>query len=159
MKDLFEQLGEQQIVAATRRKHAREEKKLGVKLVKSDKEAPMVLAGLEKKQAENSKQWRSYRREKRREYRSHLNGPYRAQFLELTRVLRTLTIDDGAQLIDYVRRAAWLRRAEKPVRQMALSIIAKAIERLRVRNGYEPFDDSNFGEEPTAFEIIREHLR
>jgi len=37
-------------------------------------------------------------------------------------------------------------------------MIGWAIARLRIRNGYPPFDDSLPGEDPTVFEIIRAEL-
>ena len=158
--DPFDAAGRAQLNVFARRKLEREEAKaIGVKLVKSDREAPRVLEGLEKKQAENTKQWRMYRREKRKEYWAHMRGPYRENFLELRRLLRGLSLHAADTVLEYVERAAWLHTADERTRHMALSLIAAAIARLRERNGYPPFDDSVYGEEPTVFEIVRERLR
>lgn len=119
----------------------------------------MVLTGLTKKRSENSKLYRLYRRAKRADYRKHLGGPLRTEWLALSRLLRKLSFDNPQEIVDYVAQAEWLHNADRDTKYMALSIIGHTISRLRVRNGYAPFDDSCYGEEPTAFEIIREQLR
>ena len=73
-------------------------------------------------------------------------------------MLRRLTIDDSAKLVDYVEQAQWLVDADRLTRYIVLSVIADKIVKLRIQNGYAPFDDSLPGELPTAFEIIRARL-
>ena len=157
MSNPFEDLAQAQMVRATKRMHERAEKKLAK--FTSLSQAPMVPTGLEKKQQESSRQFRLYRRAKRAEYRAQLDGPYRNQWRALSRVLRRLTLNNSSVLIEHVHNAEWLRQAGREERYIALSIIAHAIARLRIRNGYEPFDDSIPGEEPTAYELIYDMLR
>ena len=144
-------IADRQMVAASKRRAA--------KLYKSEHDAPMILEGAEKKLAQQSAQLRSYKRQRRALIRAQLMGPKKIQWLELTRVLRRMTIDDSATLINHVSQATWLHEADLDTRYVALSVIASAIVRLRTVNGYDPFDDSLPGEDPTAFEIIRGILK
>ena len=161
MSNPFEDLAQEQMVRATKRKHERAEKAFGATLnkYKTLADAPMVPTAQEKKQHENSKQFRIWRRYKRAEYRKQLEGPHGEQWRALARALRKLSIDNSELLITHIREAGWLDHLDRNERYVALSIVADAIAKLRVRNGYAPFDDSLPGEEPTAFEIIREMLR
>lgn len=148
---------ELQMVSASKAKLRAAEKRAAK--YKRDSDAPMILEGLDKKLAQQSAQVRAYKRQRRALIRAQLMGPKKIQWLELTRVLRRMTIDDSAPLINHVSQATWLHEADLDTRYIALSIIAYAIVRLRTVNGYDPFDDSLPGEEPTAFEIIRGILK
>lgn len=128
------------------------------KIYKSDRDAPMVPGPQEKKQIEQSLQYRKYRRHKRAEIRSLLESPNRIPFLHLSRLLRRMTVQDGPQLVDHVLKAQWLVDADRLTRYIVLAVISDRISKLRVQNGYDPFDDSLPGELPTAYELIRAHL-
>ena len=147
-------VAELQMVSATKAKLRRQAAKY-----KRNSDAPMILEGLDKKLAQQSAQVRAYKRQRRALIRAQLMGPKKIEWLELTRVLRRMTIEDSAPLINHVRQAKWLHDADLDTRYVALSVIASAIVRLRTVNGYDPFDDSLPGEEPTAFEIIRGILK
>jgi hypothetical protein len=130
-----------------------------VKVVESDADAPMKLGPQEQKLADQSRQMRRYNAWKRSQYEELLRGPQGEQWRSLRRVLKHMTINDAAELVEYVRQQAWLLYANLHVRQIGLSLIADAIIKLRIQNGYSPMDDSLPGEPPTVFEIIRSELR
>ena len=160
MSNPFEQLADRQMVAATKAKHKAAEtrvRKREVKVVQSEADAPMKLSDMEQKQADQSTQLRAYRRWKREEIKSLLE-PHDG-WRELSRIMRGLTIEQAEALVDLVRAATWLRGADLKTRQVALSVIADVIIRLRISNGYPPMDDSLPGEALTVFEIIRNELR
>ena len=128
------------------------------KLYTSDKQAPLVPSAQEKKQRDATRQFRAYRRHKRAEIRALLEGQYRVPFLQLSRVLRRLTIEDTQPLLDYVEQAQWMVEADRVTRYIVLASISHRITKLRIQNGYAPFDDSLPGELPTVYEIIRARL-
>jgi hypothetical protein len=150
----FEQLAQQQMVQAFKRKHKRRE----AKLYQRDSDAPMVPGEQDKKQRDQQRMYRSYRRHKRAEIRALLEGQYRIPFLRLSRVLRRMTIEDGAALVEHVEQAQWMVEADRLTRYIVLAAISDKIVKLRIQNGYAPFDDSLPGELPTAYEIIRAKL-
>ena len=102
---------------------------------------------------------RAYNRGKREEVKTLLKGPHGDCWRDLVFVLRHLTMESASELIDYVRRQRWLLDAGLHERQLAMDIICSQIVRLRLENGYPPFDDGLPGEDPTAFEIIRDELQ
>jgi hypothetical protein len=157
----FERLAEQQMVAAAKAKHRAAEKREAtrkVKIAQSEKDAPMKLGELEQKQADQSTQFRAYKRAKREEARVVFERRP-ADWAGLSRVLRNLTIDTPETLLDYIANAAWLHEADLQTRQVVLSLVDNELVRVRLENGYPPIDDSLPGEAPTAFEIIREQLK
>jgi len=153
----FEQLAEQQMVAATKAKHRAREKR-EAKVVQSEKDAPMKLSEMEQQQADQSKQFRLYKQHKRAE-RMVVFERRAAEWSALSKVLRALTIDNVDTLIDFVAGSAWLHEADHNTRQVVLGVISNELIRVRRENGYAPMDDSLPGEDPTAFEIIRTMLK
>ena len=88
----FEQLAQQQMVRAwSSGKHAKREAKLYTK----DSDAPMVPSEQDKKQRDQQRQVRAYRRHKRAEIRTLLEGQYRIPFLQF--VARAAPPDDRRQ--------------------------------------------------------------
>jgi hypothetical protein len=156
----FEAFASGQMVSATKAKWRAYDKRQAskVKIYRSATDAPLVLTGLEKKQADVSSQLRRWRRWRRAIWKGHMRGPHRAQWLELSSLLRHLSFDNSGMLLDYLAAARWLLDADAATKQAALSMISAAIVRLRTRNGYPPFDDALPGEPPTAYEIAREIL-
>jgi len=157
----FEQLAEQQMVAATKAKHRANEKRAAkreAKVVMSDADAPMKLSELEQQQADQSKQFRLYRQHKRAE-RMVVFERRAAEWSALSKVLRALTIDNAETLLDFVDNSAWLHEADHHTRQVVLGVISNELIRVRRENGYSPMDDSLPGEPPTVFEIIRQKLK
>jgi hypothetical protein len=153
----FEALANAQMVSATKAKHRAREKRAAAKVVKSDSDAPMKLSAQEQDQADQSTQFRAYRRSKREEIKLLLE-PHK-EWPAFSKMLKGLTIDNAEHLIFHVDAAAWLHGADLKTRQAALSAIADAIIRLRIVNGYSPMADSLPGEEPTVFEVIRDRLK
>ena len=141
-----------------RRVDQRRAAKREAKLFAGDRDAPMVPTQQEKKQRDQQRQYRAYRRHKRAEIRTLLEGQYRIPFLQLSRVLRRLTIEDSKPLLDYVEQAQWMVDADRVTRYIVLAAISHRIIKLRIQNGYAPFDDSLPGELPTVYEIIRKRL-
>jgi hypothetical protein len=112
----------------------------------------------EKKLAEREQThrlWKEYRAERIGEL---LKGPYAKAAHELLVFLGTMTLTDGAALIDLVRRGPWCTAAAN-IRFEIISLIDAALTSQRERAGLPPFDDALPGEEPTAFLVIREMLR
>jgi hypothetical protein len=142
---------------ARMRAAARRESK--VKIVQSEKDAPMKLSELEQKVVDQSKQMRSYKAWKRAEFDEMLKGPNGDDWRILSTILRRLTINNGEELIEHIDGAGWLLDADLRTRQIAIALIANRIINLRLENGLAPMDDSLPGEEPTVFEIIRSKLR
>jgi hypothetical protein len=159
----FSTYGHQHIAAATRaqlRAAETRERKLKVKVVQSEADAPMKLGPMEQAMADSSAQGRRYARHRRRELKAALQGPDGERWRGLFTVLRALTIEDPGILVEYLHQQHWLMfDADLHTRQFALSLIDDAIVRLRIQNGYPPIDDSIFDEPPTIFEIIRKDLR
>jgi hypothetical protein len=155
----FEALAQQQMVAATKARHRAREKRAAAKVVKSERDAPMKLSAMEQEQADQSTQLRIWRAFHKAEMEAVRNGPHADDWRELERAVRALTIDNPDALVAHVQAAKWLRKADFQTRRVALSMISNAIIRVRIANGYAPIDDSLPGEEPTAFEIIRNELR
>ncbi|WLA79601.1 hypothetical protein [Bradyrhizobium elkanii] len=150
------------MAAATKARHKAaesRERNRKVKIVQSEKDAPMKLSEMEQKLADTSKQFRAYMRSKRAELKAMLQGPQGKHWHELVQRLRSLTIEESEPLIDYVKKARWLLDADLHTRQVALALIAGVIIRIREENGYSPADDALPGEPPTAFEIIRDELK
>ena len=159
MTNPFERLANAQMVAATKAKHRSAEKRAAAKVVKSERDAPMKLSEMEQIQADQSTQLRAYRAWKRAEVEALLNGPHGEDWKQLAKLLRSLSIESASELVDHIKASQWLRDADMQTRRTALSVISSVIIRLRIANGYPPIDDSLLGEEPTAFEIIRNELK
>jgi hypothetical protein len=121
--------------------------------------APMVPTPTEKKLREQQKLltvWRAWHREMEAEL---LTGPYGKDIKGLQTFIRTMPLSSAGALIKLIQGARWLRGADAATRQGVLWIVARGIQRLRERNGLDPFDDALPGEPPTAFEEIREMLK
>lgn len=136
-----------------------ERRAMKVKVVKSEADAPMKLSAMEQDQQDKSVQMRLYRRERRAQVAAMRDSIHGEAFQDLQRLLRRMTIEEADQLVAYVKSSGWLKQADLKTRQLVLSEIDDAIVRLRLINGYPPFDDSLPGEPPKAFEIIRDELR
>jgi len=156
----FEQLANRQMVAAAKAKHKAAEtraRKREVKVVQSEKDAPMVLSDREQAQADQSKQFRLYKLSRRQEQRAvahHRTADWKA----LSDVLHDLTIDNGQTLVDHIASSVWLR-ADLHTRRVVLGLVADELIRIRLENGYPPIDDSLPDEGPTLFEIVRKQLK
>lgn len=160
--DPFAQAAQEMATSALKAKMRAGEKRAAksrLKVVQSEKDAPMKLSDQDQKLAEQSTQLRRYKAWQREQVKEHLQSRYADHWRTFARTLRDLRLDNPDELIAYVRGAGWLHKADIEVRQTALSLIAGAIIRLRLVNGYAPMDDSLLGEPPTVFEIIRAELR
>jgi hypothetical protein len=99
--------------------------------------------------------WEKWRRER---VDALLAGPYGARAQSLIAFLETMTLDQGPQLIEFVRAADW-HRTDPDTRFEILALVNHALTALREQHGLPPFDDALPDEEPTAFIIIREMFR
>ena len=148
MNNPFEAVSARQTTAYTKARLRTAEKRAA--------KAPMKLTEQEQKQKDDARQVRLYRRWKRgqiREFRQRNPQVFR----DLRRLLRKTTLYNSELLLRFSRYH--LRQLKSHAdRSIALNMIGWAIARLRIRNGYPPFDDSLPGEDPTAFEIIRAEL-
>jgi|SRR6185436_10568436 hypothetical protein len=148
MNNPFEAVSARQTTAYTKARLRTAEKRAA--------KAPMKLTEQEQKQKDDARQVRLYRRWKRgqiREFRQRNPQVFR----DLRRLLRKTTLYNSELLLRFSRYH--LRQLKSHAdRSIALNMIGWAIARLRIRNGYPPFDDSLPGEDPTVFEIIRAEL-
>jgi hypothetical protein len=118
--------------------------------------APMKLTEQEQKQKDDARQVRLYRRWKRGQIREFRQRNPQV-FSDLRRLLRNTTLHNSELILRFSRYH--LRQLKSHAdRSIALNMIGWAIARLRIRNGYPPFDDSLPGEDPTVFEVIRAEL-
>ena len=148
MNNPFEAVSARQTTAYTKARLRTAEKRAA--------KAPMKLTEQEQKQKDDARQVRLYRRWKRgqiREFRQRNPQVFR----DIRRLLRNTTLYNSELLLRFSRYH--LRQLKSHAdRSIALNMIGWAIARLRIRNGYPPFDDSLPGEDPTVFEIIRAEL-
>jgi hypothetical protein len=87
-----------------------------------------------------------------------LAGPHGDAARALCRLLDNLTLADADALITAVGAGPWCE-TDADTRFQVLRLVDAGIVALRGKHGLPPFDDALPGEPPTAFEIIREHLR
>jgi hypothetical protein len=99
--------------------------------------------------------WKKWRRER---LEALLTGPHGAAAQELVAFLKTMKLEDGARLVEFVRVAGW-ERVDADTKFEVLSLINATITALRERAGLAPIDDPLPHEQPTAFLIIRELFR
>lgn len=109
---------------------------------------------LEEKQALN----KAYRAHKRAERERILCGPYGKDVRSLITFLRTLTFASAPALVKFVERSTWIRHAPDDVRYEVLSIVNRAIQKLREKEGLNPIEDALPEQPPTAFHVIREMI-
>ena len=154
MTNPFENLAEKQIAAPVKRKQAA----MALRLSRSEKDAPQKLTALEKSQRDRGIQTSLWRAAHRHELELAHAGPHGEELRFLESELRRLRLRRWRRIWWRSSQASPLRQAPPDIRYLALAAIGNAILRLRISNGYAPFDDSLPGEEPTAFEIIRSLL-
>lgn len=130
-----------------------------VRVVASDKDAPLVLRGAAKEMAETSAQLRRYQQLQAQERQQLLDGAHGEQVKALLTLLRSLTPDAAQGLLQLLERFHWFRDASDDERLVILRLIDTAISRMRVRAGLPPMDDSLPGEDPTVYEICRDRLK
>lgn len=100
--------------------------------------------------------WRKWRRER---LEALLAGPHGERARELIAFLERMALDEGSELIEFVRGGDW-HHADAGTRFEILSLINAAITALRERGGLAPFDDGiPPDEEPSALVILREMFR
>ncbi len=97
--------------------------------------------------------WRAGKKQQRTEL---MAGPHGKEIKGLMTFLRTMTLSSAPALITFIERAAWIRAAPEDVRHAVLEIVAIGIGNLRVKEGFERFDDALWDEPPKAFHIIRD---
>jgi len=102
-------------------------------------------------------EWNKWHKQRRDEL---LAGPYAKDTQELVTFLERMQLTDADNLIAHVESGPW-QGADKDTKFLTLEIISWTIVRLREQAKLPPYDDAMpfVGEEPTAFEIIREMLR
>ena len=158
MLNPFEAVADTQRHAASKAAERALERRMAKLVVKSEADAPMVVSEREKEQFEQSKQLGIYRKWLKQRRADLAEGPHGRDVAGLLQFIDSMTIESAPALVKLVQASAWLKATDERVRFEVLSIISAAIIRLRVRNGYPPFDDSLWDEPPTAFEVIRYEL-
>src|SRR5215831_15359460 len=96
--------------------------------------------------------WKKWRRER---LETLLAGPHGIAAQELVAFLKTMKLEDGTRLVEFVCAAGWAH-TDADTKFEILSLINATIIALRERAELSPISDSLPGEEPTAFLIIRE---
>jgi len=132
------------------------QKKARLRVVRNESEAPLVLRGAAKELAEDNAQLRRYQQFLMQELQALLSNDEEAR--ELAGFLRHLTYDALPSLLAFMAERDWFAWASLEQRVLILHFINNTICRLRVREGLAPIDDSLPGEDPSVFEICRQHL-
>jgi hypothetical protein len=112
----------------------------------------------EKALGERDDLFRLWERQRRERIEALLVGPHGARARALIAFVQTMSLDDGPQLIEFVRTGNW-HHADPDTQFEILSLINTAITALRERAGLLPLDDALPDEEPTAFLVLREMFR
>ena len=134
------------------------QRKREVKVVRSEREAPLVLRGAEQALAERSKQFARGKRWSTARLKELLAGPWGDQIRILLSFLHHMTIDDSQKLLVLLDELDWFAAADHDCRMNVLSEIDDAIMTLRQCNGYPEIDDALPGEELTIFQFIQRKL-
>src|SRR5262249_35757371 len=95
--------------------------------------------------------------QRREQLAAAMHGSWRAELRELVNFLSSMRLDNGAELIDLVRRSGW-RAAPRDLRYLILHETDLAIIKVRVAHGLDPIDDGLPAEPKTAFQVVREYL-
>jgi hypothetical protein len=96
--------------------------------------------------------WRAGKKQQRIEL---MTGPHGKDIKGLMTFLRIMTLSSAPALITLIERATWIRTAPEDVRHAVLEIVARGIGDLRVKEGFERFDDALWDEPPRAFHVIK----
>jgi hypothetical protein len=99
--------------------------------------------------------WKKWRRER---LETLLAGPHAIAAQGLVDFLQTMSLDDDARLVEFVRAAGW-ERVDADTKFEVLALINITLTALSERAKLPPINDSLPGEEPTAFLLIRELFR
>ena len=123
-----------------------------------------ILRAVEKRRQKRLKErdqlfrlWQKWHKERKA---ALLAGEWGEAAQELADFLEQMSLEDAPALVSLVASGPW-REANNDTRFLVLEIISHRIIYVRETNGLDPFDDSLpwSDDEPTAFEIIREHLQ
>lgn len=145
----YDRVAESQITSPTKAKMRAAAKRA--------EKAPMKPTAQEQAQIDGGRQMRQYRKWKRAQMRD-FRERHPDAFSMLRRTLRNLEALGPEGLVAWVQGAQWLKALSHADRLLVVGAIGKAIARLRVRTGADPYDDSMIDEPPTAFELIRTEL-
>jgi hypothetical protein len=127
----------------------------GVRVVRSEDNAPLVPTALEKEQRDNTAQFQRYKRAVQAESVALLNSEHGDNYSILLAVLRRMTAQSSRELVEYIKGAQWIKRCSTDQKFTVLSIIDMAIIRTRIRDGRAPMDDPLPDQPDSPFIIIR----
>ena len=155
MTSPFGQVADAQLSGAQK---ARERGKIRVEARRVERERVILMpTPLEKKQQDAAVQMKLYRAW-RRSIRTEILAECGPQFADLLRLIRNLEWTRAEDVVDFVRGARWLRRADDETRFETLRLIDGSLGRARVRHGLSELDDGLPGEPLTPFLKIRKML-
>lgn len=140
MSDPWERLADEQIVNPVKSRMKAAQTRAERKRQKALQERDILF-----------RQWTKWHREHKQEL---LTGRFSGPATALCEFLESMTIEDGAALIDLVSRGPW-RSTDKDTKFTVLSLIDHAICYLRKREGLYPIDDPLPGEEDSVFLCIK----
>lgn len=140
----FEALADSQIVSPVRQRLQRAE------------DRARRAAEAEKELRDEEKLGKLYRRWRKQKVEALLAGEFGREVKDLLSFVRTMTLSSAPALITLVEKAAWIRSMPLDDRHSLLQEIGHRITLLRLREGLPPFDDALPGEEPKAFETLKE---
>jgi hypothetical protein len=112
----------------------------------------------EKKQADDAKLLKQWRRWHREQLEQALAGPHGAMMAELVDRLSKLTQQSASALLHFVRAQNW-KSIDANTRFTALHEINVGIAAAREREGMAQFDDALWGERSTLFQVARELMK
>ena len=112
-------------------------------------------AQAEKELEDDSRLLVLYRRYKKAQVQSLVEGRFGPQVKALLTIMRTMTLDSAPDLIRYIRGSAWIAQLSRDEKHILLGLIGRAVTKTREKAGLEPFDDGLPGDPPKAFETIK----
>jgi hypothetical protein len=153
--NFFEQVAERQLSSAAKTKE-RVARQWADKRAERERKI-MAPTPLEKKQRDAAIQLGFYRKW-RSEVKKGILERHGSDFAALVRLLRALPWGRADEVVEFVRNAAWLRRADEQTKFATLSYIDQALILSRIRHGIAEIDDGCLDEEPGHFIRIRRIL-
>lgn len=130
-----------------------------VRVVTSEKHAPMVPTAMEKEKRDQAIQFTKFKKAMRADHQALLNSEHGKDYAALIAILKQeLTPVTAKNLALHIKQASWIKRCDQHQRHTILSIIDAKIIRHRELQGLPPMDDAIFDEPPNLFLIIRKAI-
>lgn len=153
----FEAMAERQMTGAAKAKD-RVKQKWADKREAKEAAKHMKPSPLMQKQMDAAALMKDYRKW-RNSIKQGMIETHGSDFAELMRMLRNLSWRNSENVIEYIKRAAWLQRADETTRFETLRFVDASFCRSRVREGLPEFDDGMWDGPPSYCMRLRTILR